>query len=531
MSRFQSPARLVSRAMRSPALAALLAIACTTPLLAQEAPGGARGQRPDMNAGSASAATAALGAIPPSVTHHTIEVGGKRLAYTATAGTLPLRTEAGDTEAEMFYIAYTLDGDHKPGTRPLTFAFNGGPGAASVWLHLGALGPRRIVLKEGGNLPQPPFRLTDNEYTWLTDTDLVFIDPVGTGYSRAAKPDIARKYWGVNGDLDSISEFVQLYLSRNERWSSPLFVCGESYGTTRAAGLAGRLIDRGVALNGVLLISTVLNFQTISFSPGNELPYVLFLPSYTAAAWFHKRLPPDLQRDLPTTLHEVEDWAQGPYAQALAKGTSLPAAEREAVIDHLARYTGLDRRFIEDRDLRIPEYRFTRELLRNEKRSIGRFDDRIVGDELPPGRGEGSSFDPSLAAVRPVFTSTFNDYVRRELRLTTDRSYYILGEGIHGPWDWDVSGQGYTDTSAPLRDAFAKNPYMKLFVGSGYFDLATPYFGTRYTVEHLGLNPALRANVTERFYQSGHMVYTEISELARLKADVSAFMKNALRRD
>jgi len=460
----------------------------------------------------------------PSVTRHEIRVGGRSLRYTVTTGVMPLKSAAGETEARIFYMAYTADNPGPTARRPLMFSFNGGPGSSSVWLHLGALGPRRVQMLEDGGMPPPPFQLVDNEHTWLDFTDLVFIDPVGTGYSRAAKPELASKYFGLQGDIQSVSEFIRLYLVKNGRWTSPLFLVGESYGTTRAAGLAGYLIERGIAFNGVMLVSTILNFQTARFGRGNDLPFVLFLPTYTAIAWYHKRLAPDLQGDLRRTLDEVERWAATDYTVALAKGDRLTAAERQEVIERLHRYTGLDRRFIDHSELRIEIQRFDKELLRDQKRTVGRLDGRFKGmDELAVT--ERPDFDPSMAAIRPPYTATFNQYVRSELGFRSDLEYFILGGGI-GRWDFG-SDNAYADTSEALRSAFAKNPYMKLFVASGYYDLATPYFATEYTLRHMGLDPSLKGNVTTTFYEAGHMMYIEQNSLVQLKRDAAAFVQNA----
>ena len=466
----------------------------------------------------------ALADGPPVVTRHSITVNGRQLRYTVTAGVMPLKSASGETEARIFYMAYTLDGDGRAAERPLMFSFNGGPGSSSVWLHLGALGPRRVEMLDDGGMPAPPFRLVDNDQTWLDLTDLVFIDPVGTGYSRAARPDLAQRYFGLQGDIQSVGEFIRLYLVKNQRWTSPLFLVGESYGTTRAAGLAGYLVERGVAFNGVLLVSTILNFQTARFGKGNDLPYVLFLPTYTATAWYHKRLAPDLQRDLRRTLDEVERWAVNDYTVALAKGDRLTPAERQEVIERLHRYTGLDRRFIDNSELRIEIQRFDKELLRDQKRTVGRLDSRLKGfDELAVT--ERPEFDPSMAAIRPPYTATFNQYVRSELGFRSDLEYFILGGGV-GRWDFG-SDNAYADTSEALRSAFAKNPYMKLFVASGYYDLATPYFATEYTLRHMGLDPSLHGNVTTSYYEAGHMMYIEQNSLAQFKRDAAAFVQGA----
>jgi carboxypeptidase C (cathepsin A) len=463
----------------------------------------------------------------PVVTRHELRLPGRVLRYTVTTGLMPLVNEAGETEAHVFFMAYVAERPGGPEKRPLMFSFNGGPGSSSVWLHLGALGPRRVRMLDEGGLPPPPFELVENEHTWLDQTDLVFIDPVGTGYSRAARPELGKKFWGLQGDLESVGEFVRLYLTRYERWTSPLFLVGESYGTTRAAGLAGYLVDRGIAFNGIVLVSSILNFQTARFGPGNDLPYVLFLPTYAATAWYHQQLPPDQQqRPLRELLDEVERWAAGAYAEALAKGDRLTPEERREVLQRLARYTGLDTGWLEATELRIEIQRFTKELLRDQKRTVGRLDSRLKGWDLLAAT-ERPEFDPSMAAIRTPYTATFNHYVRTALGYKTDLTYHILGGGI-GPWDWGSAGGGHPDTSDALRSAFAKNPYMKLFVASGFYDLATPYFATEYTLSHMGLEPSVRANVTTAEYEAGHMMYIHAGELARLKRDVSAFLERAL---
>lgn len=463
---------------------------------------------------------------PPVVTHHEMHVGGRALRYTATAGYMPIRNEEGtEVEANIFFVAYTLDSAAK---RPLMFSFNGGPGSASIWLHLGAIGPRRVKMLPDGGMPQPPFELVDNEDTWLDQTDLVFIDPVGTGYSRATKKDLAKKFFNVKGDIASVAEFIRLYLGRYQRWNSPLFLVGESYGTTRAAGLSGYLIDRGIALNGVVLVSSVLNFQTLEFTRGNDLPYVLYLPTYTATAWHHKKLPPDLQqRDLASVLSESQQFAAGAYASGLEKGDSLSAAERQSLLDQVTRFTGVDRTVVDEYNMRLQQGIFCRELLRSQRLMVGRLDSRFTGDELSQVKGEGLQYDPSIAVIRPPFTATFNNYVRSELGYKSDLEYYVLGGGI-GPWDWGSAGEGFPDTSEALRLAFVKNPYMKLFVASGYYDLATPFFATQYTLNHMNLTAQQHAKITLGYYEAGHMMYIKSDALGRLKQDVSGFLTSAL---
>ncbi|MEO8054337.1 MAG: peptidase S10 [Acidobacteriota bacterium] len=465
---------------------------------------------------------------PPVVTKHTLAAGGKTLAYTATTGFLPLKTDAGETEAKVFFMAYTLDrGAATASKRPLTFSFNGGPGAASVWLHMGALGPKRVKMKDAdGMMPAPPYTVVDNEETWLGDTDMVFIDPVGTGYSRPSKPELGKKFWGLDGDIASVGEFIRLYLTRYERWGSPLFLVGESYGTTRAAGLSGYLVDRGIAFNGILLVSSILNFQTARFTRGNDLPYPLFLPTYTATAWYHRKLPADLQgKPLRAVLDEVEAFAGGEYPVALAKGDALAPADRKALAARLARYTGLDAAWIERADERIEIQHFCRELLAAERKNVGRIDSRFTGDN-ESGIAERPDFDPSIAAIVPPYTAAFNQYVRADLGFKSDLTYYVLGGGIGSPWEFPQNT--FADTSGALRSAFAKNPSMRLFVASGHFDLATPHFATRYTLSHMGLTAEQRTRITSKEYEAGHMMYLHVGELAKLRKDVAAFFVSAL---
>jgi len=461
----------------------------------------------------------------PIVTRHEIKVGTRTLGYTATTGYMPIKNAAGEMEAQIFFMAYTLDNAGSAPNRPLMFSFNGGPGSSSVWLHLGALGPKRVKMQDEGWMPAPPYQLVDNDNTWLDQTDLVFIDPVGTGYSRPTKPELGSKFFGLRGDLESVGEFIRMYLTRYERWSSPLYLVGESYGTTRAAGLSGYLIDKGIAFNGILLISTIMNFQTVSFASGNDLPYVLHLPTYTATAWYHKKLPRDLQqKELRKVLDEAEKWATTEYTLALQKGDALSAAERQAVAEKMARYTGLDKSYVENADLRVDLSRFNKELLRDQKRSVGRLDSRFKGMDAS-AVAERPDFDPSMTAIRAPYTAVFNNYVRTELGFKSDLEYYILGGGV-GRWDWGVNN-GYADTSEALRSAFAKNPYLRLFIAYGYYDAATPYYAAQYTLDHMGIERELRANITNRYYEAGHMMYIDKKSLVQLKQDVSAFIKGS----
>jgi carboxypeptidase C (cathepsin A) len=465
---------------------------------------------------------------PPIVTHHSVRAGGKQLAYTVTTGFLPLKNAiSGDIEARIFYMAYTLD--NTPAGRPLMFSFNGGPGSASVWLHLGALGPRRIKMLDDGMLPPPPYEMEDNQATWLAETDLVFIDPVGTGYSRAAKAELAGKFFGLNGDIESVGEFIRLYLGRSERWMSPLFLVGESYGTTRASGLSNWLFDHGIALNGIVLVSTVMNFQTLRFADNNDLPLVLIMPSYATTAWYHKKLSPQMQaKSVAELAKEAEDFAMNEYMPAMMRIDHLTAAEHTSLLDKFSMFTGLGKEFIERNNFRVELGEFNKELLRDQRRTTGRLDSRFLGIDRDAA-GDNPDTDPSINAIRPPYTAAFNSYVRGELGYKSDVEYYILGGGITGAWNFGENN-GYADTSIRMKDAMAKNPYMRIMLAQGYYDMATPFFAAEYTVSAMNLDPTLRRNISFEYYEAGHMMYIDVRQLKKLHDDAAAFIARALKK-
>ena len=462
--------------------------------------------------------------IEPIETQHEIIVGGRKLAYTARSGALALKDEFDEAEAEIFFTAYDLD--LQPGEcradRPLAFVFNGGPGSSSVWLHMGALGPKRVCMQKQGWMPPPPYRYEDNQHTWLDGADLVFIDPVGTGFSRAAKEELDKKFWSFQGDLESVGEFIRLYLTRYERWTSPLFLAGESYGTTRAAGLAGYLVDRGIAFSGIILISTVLDLSAIRFMDANDLPYQLFVPTYAATAWFHSKLDESLQKKpLAELIAEVEAWSEGELTLALMKGDRLSGDERLSVAETLARYTGLDREYVLGSNLRIEIHRFCKELLRGSRRSVGRLDSRFKGIEAV-SVNERPEFDPSMLAITPPYTAAFNQYVRSELGVKTDLVYETLSVRVNEKWEWENGT--LPATGEALRGAIAKNPFMKVLFGQGTYDLATPQFATQYMIAHMNIDPEFRANVRLKSYEAGHMFYLDEESLAAFKNDIDTFM-------
>lgn len=463
--------------------------------------------------------------MPPVLTHHQITVDGKILKYTATTGRLPIKRGDGKIEAEMFYVAYTLDGQ-EAGKRPLTFAFNGGPGSASIWLHMGALGPRKVVLQPDGFMPPSPYHIEDNTSTLLDKSDLVLVDAIGTGFSRAGDAELFKKFWGVRGDIEAFGEFIRLYISRNERWSSPLFLFGESYGTTRSAGIAGYLADRGISFNGITLLSTVLNFETLEDNFTNDQPYIFLIPSYTMIAGYHHKLPSDLAQDMNRARQQSEQWASNEYARALDKGDSLTPQERQKIIDDMSRFTGLSKEVIDEANLRINVQKFTHYLLIDQKVRVGRLDARYTGPD-PNGLLDTPFYDPTGAATGPPFTSVFNNYLRTELGYKVDMPYNVRADNRGVQWDWGSADRGFPDTATAMRQAIVKNPYLKVLVMEGYYDLATPYYAANYTVDHLNLPQKYRDNVSFATYESGHMVYLASDSLKKMKADQAAFMTKA----
>jgi len=466
------------------------------------------------------------------VTQHTITIDGQEIAYTVTTGTIVLKEETerekdyeGEKpKAQFFFVAYTKDGVENPAKRPLTFSFNGGPGSSSVWLHLGVLGPRRVVMTYEGDLPKPPYQLTDNEFSLLDQTDLVFIDPISTGYSRPADGEKAKQFHGFKKDIESVGDFIRLYTTRYNRWLSPKFLIGESYGTTRASGLSGYLQERhGLYLNGIMLVSTVLNFGTIDFTPGNELPYVLFLPSYAATAWYHRALR--VRRPLQGLLAEVQEFAVNEYAPALLKGDALPKRERAAILEKLARFTGLTIDYLDRSNLRVPDFRFFKELLRSRGRTVGRLDSRFLGIDRDT-LGEGAENDPSYTNIVGPYTAAFYDYIRRELNFEKDTPYEILNFQVW-PWSYAEHENQHVYVAETLRKAMTTNPHLKVFVANGYYDLATPYFATEYVFNHLGLDESLRGNLSMAYYEAGHMMYIHLPALEQMKKDLADFIEKA----
>lgn len=464
-----------------------------------------------------------------SVTQHTARIGGKKFKYTATAGKLVMKDDEGKPKALIFFIAYTKNGVDDLSQRPITFAFNGGPGSSSVWLHLGMLGPQRVKVPDDASQTAPPYSLSSNPHTLLDLTDLVFIDPVSTGFSRPAKGEKDDQFHGYEEDLQSVGQFIHDYVTKYGRWRSAKFLIGESYGGLRAAGLSGYLRERyNMSLNGILMISPALNFETIGFAFGNDLPYILFVPGYTAAAWYHKALPGDLQAlSLEEVVKQATAFAFNEYTLAMMKGQSLGDEERKAVAEKLARFTGLSKKYVLQTKLRISMQRFAKELLRNHSRVVGRYDSRFEGIDADDA-GETPESDASAAAVFGPFTAAINDYLHNDLKVEDEHVYEILSDKVQ-PWNFGRYMSRYPDATNTLRESMSANPYLKLFVASGYYDLATPPATVKYSVEHLRLPAELQKNIDHHFYEGGHMMYIHEPSMEKLRKDVEAFYKSALK--
>ena len=460
-------------------------------------------------------------------THHTITAHGAELPYTATTGRIVLREEVysdGKFEghkpkAEVFLTSYVVDSDQP---RPVTFAFNGGPGSASVWLHLGVLGPRRVLSGDAGALAAPPYGLADNEETLLAHSDLVFIDPVSTGYSRAVEGGEPGGFHGYQADIESVGEVIRLWTSRNGRWMAPKYLAGESYGTLRAAALAEHLQDRhGLYLNGLMLISSVLDMGTIRFTEGNDLPHWLYLPTYAAIAHHHGKHG---DRPLRDVLDEAEKFAAGDYAWALARGSRMSPAERSEIVRRVAELTGLTEDYVDRANLRIEHLRFFTELLRDQRRTVGRMDGRFLGWEADAA-GERFTDDPSISGIRGAYAAAINHYVREELDYVNDLPYETLSSRVQ-PWSYKEFEGASVSVVDKLGAAMRANPHLRVHVGCGYTDGATPYFAAEHVLARLAIPEELRENIDVRYYSAGHMMYVHDESRVQQSADLAAFVRN-----
>lgn len=470
--------------------------------------------------------TAAKESTAPVVTDGSVIIAGKAIHYRASAGTLPILGKDGKPTAQVFYIAYTQTNKVDAAERPITYCFNGGPGSSSVWLHLGAFGPKRVDFPgDGTTPPRPPGRLIPNEFSLLDVTDLVFIDPVSTGYSRPEQPDKAADFYGQSNDIATVAEFIRLHTTREKRWRSPKFLAGESYGVFRAAGLANHLQSRfNLYLNGLVLVSGVIDFETIRAEGLTDTPYVCFLSALTAAAHHHKKLPADLQANFKKAIVEARAFADGDYARALRMGAALPPAERKAAVDKLARLTGLATSYIEERDLRVSAFEFRKQLLKSEGKIIGRFDARVISRD---GNAAATrpEFDPSHVLVSGVFSSAMNSYVREELKFEKDLPYEIL-TGVN-PWPWGRT-TGYPSTGPDLATALKENPHLKVLIQCAWRDLACPPDGILHSVRQLAIPAELRGNIRVEEYEAGHMLYLNPPDLKKSATDIKDFIRKTV---
>lgn len=466
-----------------------------------------------------------------SSTLHRMSVGGHAIEYTATAGLLVIRDDEDKPMANMSYVAYTRR-DIKAGeARPIMFAFNGGPGSSSMWLHMGALGPRRVVLADPTPTPPAPYKTVDNEYGVLDHSDLVMIDPVGTGLSRAVCDHKDDEFWAVDPDIDSVSRFIAQYVSDNNRWTSPKYLLGESYGTTRAAAIANDLrVKRSLDLNGLILVSVATDIEAIFAElPGNDRPYAVYLPAYAAVAWYQHALPATPPA-LEPFLQEVRAYALGPYTSALLKGDALGDAEREAVATKLHEYTGLPVEYLKQANLRVSEVAFSHELLRAQRKTVGRLDGRFVGDTLDP-LAKYADYDPQAAAVSAAFVAVFNDYLHGDLKFGQGETYRATNYAIGEKWKWThrpvgVDGeQPIVNSGVDLAQALTQDANLQVLVLNGYYDLATPFSATEYVMSHLGVPHAASARIHMQYYEAGHMMYVHPPSLRKMKSDMDAFIE------
>ena len=471
--------------------------------------------------------TAPLPSEKPVMTHHEASVGGRRLAYVASAGVLIVRDDADKPLASMSYVAYTATGP-RSSHRPVSFVYNGGPGASTIYLHMGAFGPRRLVTSNATTTPPPPYRLVDNASSLLDVTDLVFVDAPGTGFGRVVDGR-NKDVFGIDQDAKAFAEFVQRYVTLERRWNSPKFLIGESYGTTRSANLVNVLHERGIDCNGVVLLSTALDYKTILPAPDNDLPYALFLPSEAAAAWYHHALPA-AHADLPSFLDEVRQFALGDYTLALMQGDRLDVTTRRRIVARLHAYTGLSEAYVDLANLRIDPDHFEKELLRARRRTVGRLDARFLGIDADATTAT-PDYDPTDSALNPVYTAVFNAYGRDELRWNPALRYRTNDyTEVFKDWDFHRERGGFNgkvlapSVTDDLRQALSQNPALRVFTGNSYFDLATPFAGTEYTIGHLGLDPSLLGHVENHYYNSGHLIYEDPTSLRQLAADLRSFI-------
>ena len=460
-------------------------------------------------------------------TQHSVRIDGKTIRYTATAGLALINNDQDEPNGLFGYTAYIRDGIEDPSKRPILFAYNGGPGSASIWLHMGVLGPRRIPVVDMEVTGPAPFGAVNNEFSILDVADLVMMDPVGTGYAKPAGEGTGEDFWGVDQDIEASSQFIARFITDNDRWNSPKFVLGESYGGIRTGGVAYKLLtDYGMGLNGVILVSPFMDAAAARDRFAIDLPHALYLPTLAATAWYHNALS-DRPDDFAAFVGEVEQFAVNEYAPALMKGTILSDGERASVISKLSAYTGLSEEYWDHSNLRVSHFHFTQELLRDQDVTVGRIDSRFKGRNIDRV-GATMQYDPFMAGVAPAFKAGFMHYYTNDLGFKKERGYVVSG-GLYTDWDWLhtlPSGQKtlITNTAVDLATTMTLYPHMKVLIQQGYFDLATPHFVMQYVVNHMDLDQEQRARIEIAMYEAGHMMYVHPPSLAKYKADLAKFV-------
>lgn len=467
-----------------------------------------------------------------SITRHTVTIDGKSISYTATAGALILRNEQDEPIAFFGYTAYTRDGETDAGKRPICFSYNGGPGSSSMWLHMGVMGPKRVVVNDPFDNGPAPYKVEENPFSILDISDVVMIDPVGTGLSKAVGKAKNKDFWGVDGDIKSVSGFIKQYITENDRWNSPKYLVGESYGTMRSAGVANYLQGRmGIALNGVVLVSSVLDLRTLTFQPGDDISFLMHLPTYSATAWFHKKA--GVNQTLTDFIQASREFASGEYATALMKGSAISDAEKDLIAGKLSGFTGLSKVYLLNANLRVTEPQFSQALLRDEHLTVGRLDARYKGINQNL-LSERSAFDPQSSSISPAYITAFTNYYYTELKVNKKLTYAISAYSTPGfNWDWKHNSSGPGDpvtpnTAVDLAQAMSRNPNLKVLIQNGYYDAATPFYATEYTIDHMGLEKKIRANIEMKYYDAGHMMYIHPASGRAFKNDLADFIKRTL---
>ena len=472
----------------------------------------------------------ALLASEPRKSTSSIKLNGRTMKYTAIAAFVPVTAggvdeKRGEPEAAVFTTSYFLD-DADAKTRPVCFVFNGGPGSASIWLHLGAVGPKHVVTREDGTMPPPPYTVADNPESWFEHFDLVFIDPPHTGYSITSSDEARKKVLSVDGDVDALVDCIRVWLGRHRRWGSPLYLVGESYGTTRGAALADKLQQAGIALSGLILVSCAMDLQTLIFAPRNDLPYALFLPGFACVAQYHGRLKGAIGESPASARAAAEAFVDEEYLGALHAGARLAKDARRRIVNRVAQLTGLPAALVDEKNLRISDHTFFFELLRDQGLIVGRLEARVTGP-MAASRTRDWEFDPGIEAIVAPYTMAAHAYMSETLGVESTARYEVLSMDAHKQWNWnrgEEKGNSFASTSPDLARALRRNPHLRVLVASGHYDLGTPYSATNWSLAQLDAPADVLARVEHHYYDAGHMMYTREADMKKLKKDLAAWL-------